>query len=128
MWDGKVIFVVVVAVVLAALAGRIVAARYRRRVLALMSGGPPPSDATAARGPATAVTAPPAPSAFSASLAQNRRARRRLALTFVLISVAIRFSQAWLGLVVVYTGRGFGPVKRLLLAGSATPRSVSRPL
>ncbi|HMB33027.1 MAG TPA: hypothetical protein VKV41_03300, partial [Methylomirabilota bacterium] len=106
MWDGKVIFVVAVAVVFAALAGRIVAARYRTRVLALMSGASPPRDATVARGPAAAVIATPAPSASSVSPAQNRRARRRLALTFVLISLAIGFSQAWFGLVFVYTGGG----------------------
>ena len=115
MWDGKVILVVVVAVIFAALAGRIVAARYRRRVLALMSGGPPPSDATTARGPAAAVTARPAPPACSASLAQNRRARGRLALSFVLISLAIGLSQAWFGLVFVYTGGGFGPIKLLVM-------------
>jgi hypothetical protein len=115
MWDGKVIFVVAVAVVFAALAGRIVAARYRTRVLALMSGASPPRDATVARGPAAAVIATPAPSASSVSPAQNRRARRRLALTFVLISLAIGFSQAWFGLVFVYTGGGFGPIKLLVM-------------
>src|SRR5215471_9382471 len=115
MWDGKVIFVVAVAVVFAALAGRIVAARYRTRVLALMSGASPPRDATVARGPAAAVIATPAPSASSVSPAQNRRARRRLALTFVLISLAIGFSQAWFGLVFVYTGGGTGPIKLFVM-------------
>ncbi|HUO63673.1 MAG TPA: hypothetical protein VMT97_08220 [Terriglobales bacterium] len=115
-WDGKVIFVVIVAVVLAAIAGRIVAARYRRRVLALMSGGAPPSDAVAAGGRVPAASpAPPVPSTTSGTLAQNRRARHRLALAVVAISLAIGLSQAWFGLAFVYTEGGYGPIKLLVM-------------
>jgi hypothetical protein len=118
MWDGKVILVVIVAMVLAAITGRIVAGRYRHRVLALMSGGAPPSDAGAAGGPgaATADPALPAPFAPSIVLAQNRRARQRLAVTFVAISLAIGLSQAWFGLTFVYTEGGYGPIKLLVMA------------
>lgn len=85
MWDGKVAFALIFAVLAGAVVGRIVAAWYRKRVLALMSQGAPPSDAGA---PAAAL---PQQSrrARTSSITQNRRARGRLALTIVAISLAI---------------------------------------
>ena len=116
MWDGKVIFVVIVAVVLAAGVGRIVAARYRGRILALMTIAAPPNDDTAQGRPASLAIAsatPDRPSTVSGM--QNRRARRRLALAFGAISLAIGLSQAWFGLTFVYTEGGYGPIKLSLM-------------
>ena len=61
-----------------------VALAYRRRLLALMTSAAPPSNEAMATGPLPAVAEPggSAPS-FTAGMAQNRRARRRLAATFL---------------------------------------------
>jgi hypothetical protein len=118
MWDGKLAFALIAAVLLAALAGRIVAAVYRRRVLELMSHGAPPSDASAAA-PGVALHAPPQarrPARFAAGMAQNRRARARVAAAFVAISLAIGALQAGWSLGFVYTEGGFGPIKFAIMA------------
>jgi hypothetical protein len=112
MWDGKIAFALIAAVALSAVAGWVVAARFRARVLALMSAG------TAPAGPAQ--TAPlPESRAFrrggAASLAANRSARRRLALAWAGIALAIGLTQSWWLLRFAYAEGGFGPVKWLLV-------------
>ncbi|MGB7990902.1 MAG: hypothetical protein WCF44_16000 [Candidatus Methylophosphatis roskildensis] len=111
MWDGKVAFALIFAVLAGAVVGRIVAAWYRKRVLALMSQGAPPSDAGA---PAAALPQQSRRGRTS-SITQNRRARGRLALTIVAISLAIGLTQSWWSLQFVYNETGYGPIKLTLL-------------
>ena len=110
MWDGKVAFVLVFAVIASAVVGRIVAAYYRKRVLALMSQGTPPTDDDGA----PAMLLRPAHAARASSTAQNRSARRKLALTIIAISLAVGLTQSWWSLQFVYNETGYGPIKLAL--------------